>query len=120
MVDGFRAPACTWCAGNRGIDYAVDPGSAVASVVAGTVTFAGRVVGTGYVVVRSSHGVLVTHGGLAAITAHRGDAVRPGDALGVSGSALYIGVRVGGTYVDPLRCSTTGQVARPRAVLVSR
>lgn len=120
VVDGFRAPACTWCAGNRGIEYAVDAGSAVTSAVAGTVTYAGRVAGAGYVVVRSARGVLVTHGGLATISAHRGETVRPGDALGVSGSALYIGVRVGGAYVDPVRCSTAGRDTRPRAVLVGR
>ena len=120
VVDGFRAPACTWCAGNRGIDYAVETGSAVASAVDGTVTFAGRVAGTGYVVVRSARGVLVTHGGLATITARRGSAVRAGDVLGGAGDGLYIGVRVGGAYVDPLRCSTVGHHPRPRAVLVGR
>lgn len=120
VVDGFRTPACTWCAGNRGIDYAAETGSAVASVVGGTVTYAGRVAGTGYVVVRSARGVLVTHGGLVTISARRGDSVRAGDVVGGAGEGLYIGVRVGGAYVDPLRCSTAGRHPRPRAVLVGR
>ena len=118
VVDGFRAPACTWCTGNRGIEYAAETGSAVVSAVDGTVTYAGRVAGTGYVVVRSARGVLVTHGGLASIGARPGDSVRAGDVLGGAGDGLYIGVRVGGAYVDPLRCSTAGHRPRPRAVLV--
>ena len=37
VVDPFRMPACTWCPGNRGIEYEVAPGTAVRSVAAGTV-----------------------------------------------------------------------------------
>jgi septal ring factor EnvC (AmiA/AmiB activator) len=120
VVDGFRAPDCTWCAGNRGLEYAVETGSAVASVVGGTVTYAGRVAGTGYVVVRSARGVLVTHGGFTTISARRGETVVAGDVLGEAGDGLYIGVRVGGEYVDPQRCSPVGVRPRPRAVLVGR
>src|SRR5690349_13785767 len=29
IIDRFRPPACSWCPGNRGIDYAVAPGTPV-------------------------------------------------------------------------------------------
>jgi septal ring factor EnvC (AmiA/AmiB activator) len=120
VVDEFRAPTCTWCAGNRGIEYVDSPGSAVSAVVDGTVTFAGRVAGVSYVVVRSTRGVLVTHGKLGTIVVRQGTTVTVGETLGQAGDALYIGVRVGGSYVDPRRCSLAGARPRPRAVLVSR
>ena len=51
VVDPFRAPACAWCPGNRGLEYAPPPGPPVRAVAAGVVTFTGVVAGTRYVVV---------------------------------------------------------------------
>ncbi len=84
----------------------------------GTVTFAGRVNGVSYVVVRTARGVLVTHGRLALIDVRSGQMVELGDRIGVAGETLYIGVRVGGAYVDPQRCRPSWASPRPRAVLV--
>ena len=81
-------------------------------------SYAGRVAGVTYVVVRTSRGVLVTHGGLGTAALRQGAVVSVGDALGAAGDTLYIGVRVGGVYVDPQRCSLAQGPMRPRAVLV--
>ncbi|MDA3010652.1 MAG: M23 family peptidase, partial [Actinomycetota bacterium] len=43
VVDGFREPACRWCAGNRGLEFSTDVGSPVRSAVAGSVSFSGSV-----------------------------------------------------------------------------
>ena len=37
VVDGFREPACRWCAGNRGLEFSTDVGSPVRAAVAGSV-----------------------------------------------------------------------------------
>ena len=112
VVDPFRAPECQRCAGNRGIEYAVAAGTPVVSGVRGSVTFAGRVGGRNYVVVRADADprVRVTYGGLGSVAVARGVAVRVGDRLGTAGAALHVGVRVGETYVDPLGFS--GGVSR--------
>lgn len=118
VVDGFRAPACVWCPGNRGIEYASEPGRPVGAAARGAVTYAGRVAGVAYVVVRTGRGVLVTHAGMESIAARAGQRLEVGETVGVSGETLYIGVRIGGTYVDPARCSLAGTRPRPRAALV--
>ena len=41
VVDPFRPPLCTWCAGNRGLEYGTPGGTAVRAVAAGEVTFSG-------------------------------------------------------------------------------
>ncbi len=86
------------------------------SAAAGEVTFAGMVGGVRYVVVRTPRGALVTHGQLGDQAVVQGHTVRQGEAIGTSSDRLYIGVRVGGRYVDPRRCSSAS--LRARAVLV--
>ena len=116
VVADFRLPSCPYCAGQRGIEYAAEEGSAVVSAAAGEVTFAGMVGGVRYVVVRTPRGALVTHGQLGDQAVVQGHTVRQGEAIGTSSDRLYIGVRVGGRYVDPRRCSSAS--LRARAVLV--
>jgi len=113
VIDNFRQPDCVWCTGNRGIEYRSQPGAKVASVADGTVSFAGLVANTMYVVVRTHPGLLVTHGRLRSAVVAKGDVVRVGELLGEAGSTLYIGVRRGGTYLNPSTCS-----GRVRAVLL--
>src|SRR5688572_19084604 len=62
ISDHFRQPACEWCPGNRGLEYATAEGDGVRAVSSGEVTFSGRVAGTGYVVVRHADGLRVTYG----------------------------------------------------------
>ena len=121
VTDSFRPPTCTWCAGNRGIEYATTPGAPVHSSASGEVTFVGSVAGTLYVVVRSTNGVLVTHGRLASTQVSAGDRVSAGFRIGTSSGALYIGVRRLGAYLDPTTCVASAKNPsglRPRAVLV--
>ncbi|MFM7124646.1 MAG: peptidoglycan DD-metalloendopeptidase family protein [Actinomycetes bacterium] len=121
VTDSFRAPTCIWCAGNRGIEYATSPRAPVYSAASGEVAFVGSVAGTLYVVVRATHGVLVTHGRLESAQVSVGDRVSAGFRIGVSSGDLYIGVRRHGVYLDPTTCSVSAinpSGLRPRAVLV--
>jgi murein DD-endopeptidase MepM/ murein hydrolase activator NlpD len=115
VTDPFRAPACRWCPGNRGLEYRVEPGTVVRAATGGTVTFAGTVAGTIYVVVRSVDGWLLTYGRLASRSVGTADRVLTGAPIGVATGQLFFGVRVGGRYVDP--APYLGRlVGRPRLV----
>ena len=101
VVDPFRSPACTWCAGNRGITYATEPRSPVRAVLGGTVTYVGRVVDRRYVVVAAGDGRRLTYGNLATETVEVGDRVAPGHVVGTSTDTVHFGVRRGDAYEDP-------------------
>ena len=121
VADSFRAPSCTWCAGNRGIEYVSVPSAAVYSAATGVVTFSGRVAGTVYVVVRGTNDVLVTHGRLQQASVKSGDRVTAGFRIGESSDRLYIGVRHLGQYLNPETCAVMAKNPsglRPRAVLL--
>ena len=120
VVDPFREPACTWCAGNRGIEWRASRGELVQSSATGRVTFAGRVAGVGWVVVEVRDGLLVTHGRLGVVAVESGDRLSAGDVVGTSAGSLYVGVRLAGRPVDPMRCGASMRSGRPRAVLVRR
>jgi len=120
VSDSFRAPTCTWCAGNRGIEYLTPPQAPVHSAASGVVTYVGSVAGTLYVVVRAANGVLVTHGRLESALVKAGDRVVAGFRIGSSSNGLYIGVRRLGAYLDPTTCApatNNPSGLRPRAVL---
>jgi len=120
VSDSFRAPSCTWCAGNRGIEYLTPPQAPVHSAASGVVTYVGSVAGTLYVVVRAANGVLVTHGRLESAVVKAGDRVVAGFRIGNSSGGLYIGVRRLGAYLDPTTCApatNNPSGLRPRAVL---
>lgn len=115
VVDPYREPACPYCPGNRGIEYATRPGSAVRAVSAGVVTFAGTVGGTRYVVVRHGNGWRATYGGLRSSHLRSGDPVASRGRIGLAGERTHFGLRVDGTYVDP--APYLGRlVGRPRLV----
>ncbi|CAB4362596.1 MAG: peptidoglycan DD-metalloendopeptidase family protein [Actinobacteria bacterium] len=97
----FRAPACRYCAGHRGLEYVTSPGTPVTAVAAGTVTFAGRVAGTGYVVVRQPDGLAATYGFVTALVVHEGQWVQSGQIVAHSTGRLYFGWRRGAMAVDP-------------------
>ena len=121
VADAFREPSCTWCAGNRGVEYVTPPHAPVYSAASGEVTFSGSVAGSKYVVVRGRDGVLVTHGRLERVEVKAGDRVASGFRIGISSGALYIGVRRSGVYLDPTTCApvtNNPSGLRPRAVLV--
>ncbi|MEY4605840.1 MAG: hypothetical protein RLY45_600 [Actinomycetota bacterium] len=68
----------------------------------GTVSFAGAVAGTLYVVVAHGGGWRTTYGGLASIRVRAGERVGVLETVGVSTGRVHLGVRQGGDYVDPL------------------
>lgn len=88
------------------------------AAASGEVSFAGSVGGVRYVVVRTSAGALVTHGYLLDIEVSAGDRVHRGDRVGYGTERLFIGVRIGGRYVDPRGGWCRRGDRRPRAVLV--
>lgn len=101
IVDPFRQPACEYCAGNRGIEYAPRAGQTVVAAAPGTVTFSGVVAGTRYVVVEHSDGLLMTYGKLATAAVASGDRVERGQRIGTSSAEMFLGLRRGEVYIDP-------------------
>ncbi|MEW6155682.1 MAG: peptidoglycan DD-metalloendopeptidase family protein [Actinomycetota bacterium] len=101
VVDEFRLPDKDWQPGNRGIDYAPEPGAPVRSAADGEVVFAGQVGGSLHVVVLHADGVRTSYSFLQSIAVHRGAQVRQGQPVGTSGPSLHFGARVGETYIDP-------------------
>jgi hypothetical protein len=101
IADPFRAPASRYGSGNRGIEYATTPGTAVRAIGAGEVVFAGPVAGALHVTVRHPDGLRSSYSFLATITVSRGDHVLRGDTVGTSADRLHLGVRHGDRYIDP-------------------
>jgi murein DD-endopeptidase MepM/ murein hydrolase activator NlpD len=101
ILDPYREPACPWCPGNRGIEYATRPGAAVRAVAAGRVTFVGSVVGTRYVVVEHANGWRATYGALRQVTVQHGGAVVSGSVVGTTTSRFHFGLRDRDGYRDP-------------------
>lgn len=101
VIDPFRAPTSPYGPGNRGIDYATVPGTAVRAVAAGTVTFAGSVAGSRYVTVQHADGLRSSYGDLGSISVIEGQVVAGGDEVGRAGDTLHLGVRRGDEYLDP-------------------
>ena len=97
----FSASACWYCAGHRGIEYAVASSTAVRAVAAGTVTYSGTISGVMYVVVRHGNGWKVTYGKLVSSDLRRGDRVVARSRIGQATGRMYFGLRIGGEYRDP-------------------
>ena len=102
ILDPYRAPTTRYGPGNRGIDYAVAPGTAVRAMADGEVIFAGPVAGALHVTVRHGDGLRSSYSFLAQITVHVGQVVRLGDPVGRSAEVVHVGVRdPAGNYLDP-------------------
>ena len=120
VVDGFREPACRWCAGNRGLEFSTDVGSPVRSAVAGSVSFSGSVAGRDHLVVAFhrpgfSERWRVTYAGARSdLTA--GDRVEAGEVVAVTTGPFHFGLRIGERYVDPTRLLLVGHL---RASLIA-
>jgi murein DD-endopeptidase MepM/ murein hydrolase activator NlpD len=103
VVNGYRAPACQRCAGHRGVTIATTAGSPVRAVASGVIVFVGQVARVQYVVEDIGRGARVTYGRLGQSSIVMGATVVAGQTLGVSSDHLYLGVRVHGSYVNPLQ-----------------
>jgi hypothetical protein len=114
-----------------GIDIGSEPGASVRSCVSGQVAFAGRVpAGEGAqafaVTVLTSDGLRISYLPLRSLSIHNGENVAAGDTLGKldergdASSAqthLHVGVRRGGTQLDPATFLRSGTSAPPAAAV---
>lgn len=101
ITDPFRMPACTYCPGNRGIEYGPARGTAVVAAAGGEVTYVGTVAGVRWLVVRQTDGLLASYGRLDAVRVRRGEEVAAGAWLATTTDRFYFGLRDGETPVDP-------------------
>jgi len=110
VVRAFAEPAGPYGPGHRGADLGVAAGTVVRAANDGVVTFAGEVAGSYHVVVGHDGGLRTSYSYLAEIRVARGDAVRRGTPLGITGGSgeahqpgsLHLGLRAGDTYLDPM------------------
>jgi murein DD-endopeptidase MepM/ murein hydrolase activator NlpD len=110
VLRGFEAPSSPYSAGHRGIDISASFGTPVVAAAAGTVTFAGSVAGERFVTIDHGGGVSSTYSWVSSILVSKGDTVVQGQVVAASGQGhpgstvphLHFGVRVDGSYVDPL------------------
>ena len=115
IVDPFRAPACAFCAGNRGLEYQPAPGSTVIAAAPGVVRFSGVVAGVRYLVIDQTDGRAATYGRLGITRVALGAAVSQGDVLATTTERFFFGLREEQHYVDP--APFLGQARyRPRLV----
>lgn len=122
----FKPPPRPWLAGHRGVDLAGPPGTEVRSPAAGTVVFAGWVVDRPVLTVDLGQGLLSSFEPLDS-SRRPGEAVGSGEVLGTVPAAgsghcpeaacLHWGVRLNGTYVNPLDFVTD---RRPSVLLPPR
>jgi murein DD-endopeptidase MepM/ murein hydrolase activator NlpD len=115
VVDPFRAPACEFCPGNRGLEYEPAVGTRVTAAAAGSVAFSGLVAGVRYVVVEQIDGRLATYGRLAVAQVVVGGSVGAGDVIGTTTGRVYFGLREGDQYIDPAPFLGTLK-SRPRLI----
>lgn len=101
VLDPFRPPEHAYGPGNRGLQYATEPGTEVRASADGTVTFAGSVAGSRHVTVLHRGGLRTSYSFLDRIDVVVGQHVRQGDLLGTTAGRLHLGARVGDAYLDP-------------------
>jgi len=101
VTDPFRPPATPYGPGNRGLEYATEPGGVVRAAAGGVVTFAGPVAGALHVTVRHADRARTTYAGLASVAVEAGEVVEPGQVVGTSGATLLWTLRLGEAYLDP-------------------
>jgi murein DD-endopeptidase MepM/ murein hydrolase activator NlpD len=110
VLRGWEPPATTYGRGHRGVDLAAPAGTPVRAVVAGRVSFAGRVAGKGVVSVELTGTDLRTTYEPVTASVEKGDEVAAGEVVGTvepAGShctttCVHWGLRRGETYLDPL------------------
>lgn len=112
VSDPFRLPQGHYGPGNRGLEYRTAPGHPVRSIGRGVVAFAGQVAGRLVVSIDHPDGLRSSLVGLAAVTVRAGDDVAAGQAVGLGGRVLHLGVRRDGRYLDPSTLFTQRGPAR--------
>lgn len=105
VLRGFDPPRTRFGPGHRGVDLQASGGEPVVAALGGTVTFAGRVAGVGWVSVDHGAGLKTTYGPIHPRLVETGDVVAPGSLLGlVAAEATHLdwGAKLDGAYIDPL------------------
>jgi murein DD-endopeptidase MepM/ murein hydrolase activator NlpD len=110
VLRAFEPPASPYGSGHRGIDIAASSGTSVVAPAPGRVSFAGPVAGELFASVDHGGGLVSTYSWLSGVVVQRGDRVAAGEVIAATGSGhvtleaphLHMGVRLDGTYVDPL------------------
>lgn len=100
--DPFRPPDDPYGPGNRGIEYATEPGQPVVAVDRGSIAFAGPVAGSPVVVVDHGGGLRSSYVRLLESSVASGATVAAGERLGLADSGFHLGARTGDRYVDPI------------------
>lgn len=101
VIDRYRPPSNPYGPGNRGWEYATNPGTIVRAAADGVVTFAGRVGPSSAVTVAHADGLRTSYSYLVSVVVSEGVTVRRGDPVGLSGDRMHFGVRRGDLYLDP-------------------
>lgn len=99
--DPYRPPATPYGPGNRGIEYATEPGTPVRASADGVVAFAGLIGADRYVSIDHPDGVRTSYSYLETIAVRAGEELRQGDVVGTAGDRLHFGARRNGEYFDP-------------------
>lgn len=112
VVQAYQDLPSPYVAGHRGLDVAAAPGTPVLTMAPGTVAFAGKIGGSLFISVDHPDGVRTTFSWVSRVDVKKGQAVRTGEQLGLSGSGhptgevpvphLHVGARYGGAYFDPM------------------
>ena len=110
VIRGFDPPETPYGAGHRGIDVAVALGTTVRAPESGVVTFAGKVGGDLFATLDHGGGLASTYSWLSSTLVRKGDVVARGQPIATSGLGhdgslvphLHLGVKLDGSYVDPL------------------
>ena len=91
--------------GSHGIDIAAPAGTIVDASASGVVAFVGQVAGYGgTAILRHGEGWLTIYSHIAHISVTRGETIRRGEAVGITGGpALHFEIRQHKVPVDPLR-----------------
>lgn len=101
VVDPFRPPTTRYGPGNRGLEYATQPGEPVRAAADGLVLFAGGVGGTLDVAILHADGIRTSYSRLSTIVVHRGQHVAAGAVIATAAQQFHFGARAGSAYVDP-------------------
>jgi murein DD-endopeptidase MepM/ murein hydrolase activator NlpD len=108
---GYRNPPCLGCSSyHQGTDFAVDYGTKIPAVIAGTVTEVSYDYELGkYVTVDAGHGMETIYAHLSSVSVSVGDKVKLSQTIGkvgstgkTSGNHLHLAIRMHGNIVDPL------------------
>lgn len=110
VIHAFEPPETPFGSGHRGIDVAAPIGAVVVAPEAGAVAFSGKVGGQLFVTLDHGGGLTSTYSWLSETLVRKGDVVPRGAPIARTGQGhpgasvphLHFGVRLDGTYLDPM------------------